>query len=250
MNVRTVRMLADLDLDLTKFETWKGLFDYRSKDHRIFYPWTFAMNGQTARLETTRQIIVNLEIERIVETGTYRGTTTEWFSQFGIPVETVEISYRYFAFSKVRMASRPNVTVFRGSSVPFLKAKTVAATDALNGLFLFYLDAHWDEHLPLREELELIFAHFQNAVVLIDDFKVPDDPGYEYDDYGPNKALTLELVATSKLPRMSCFFPSTPSGEETGRRRGYVVLTHSEMSAARLREIKLLREHSLWSSSC
>ena len=80
MNVLALRRLAELDLDLTKVETWKGLFDYRSKDHRKFYPWTFAMNGQTARLETTRQIIVNLKIERIIETGTYRGTTTEWMS--------------------------------------------------------------------------------------------------------------------------------------------------------------------------
>jgi hypothetical protein len=243
MNVLALRRLFDLDLDLTKVETWRGLFDYRSKDHRKFYPWTFAMNGQTARLETTRQIIVNLKIKRIIETGTYRGTTTEWFSQFRIPVETVEISYRYFAFSKARLANRQNVIVFRGSSVPFLKAKMSSATGALDDPLLFYLDAHWNDFLPLRDELGLIFTCCRNPVVIIDDFKVPDDPGYEYDNYGPDKALSLEFVAASKLPQLSCFFPSTPSDEETGARRGYVVLTSSESMALRLRTINLLREH-------
>ena len=97
--------------------------------------------------------------------------------------------------------------------------------------------------LPLRDELELIFARCRNPVVIIDDFKVPDDPGYGYDNYGPDQALTLEFVAASKLPEFSCFFPSTPSDEETGARRGYVVLTSSESMSLRLRMINLLREH-------
>jgi len=29
---------------------------------------------------------------------------------------------------------------------------------------------------------------------MIDDFQVLDDPGYAYDDYGPGKALTPDLV--------------------------------------------------------
>jgi hypothetical protein len=201
------------------------------------------MNGQTSRLETTRQIIFSLKIRRIFETGTFRGTTTEWFSQFGIPVETVEINYRYFAFSKVRLANRGNVRVFQSNSVAFLKWK-ISIADGLDDPLLFYLDAHWRDHLPLREELELIFAHYSNPIVIIDDFKVPDDPGYGYDDYGTGRALTLEYVTASRLPKLSCFFPCTPASEETGARRGYVVLTSSEKMAIQLLGINLLREHS------
>ena len=204
------------------------------------------MNGQTSRLETTRQIIFRLKIGRIIETGTFRGTTTEWFSQFRIPVESVEVSYRYFAFSKARLANRGNVSIFRNSSVPFLKWKISIAAEALDDPLLFYLDAHWRDHLPLREELELIFAYCSNPVVIVDDFKVPDDPGYEYDNYGAGRSLTLEYVAASTLPKLSCFFPSTPAAEETGGRRGYVVLTSSEKMATQLRGINLLREHSAW----
>ena len=60
---------------------------------------------------------------------------------------------------------------------------------------LFYLDAHWHEYLPLRDELEIALGQFANAVVLIDDFQVPDDPGYGFDDYGPGKTLNLEYLA-------------------------------------------------------
>ena len=163
-----------------------GLADFYSRRKGVFYPWGFAMNSMTSRLEATRQLIYGLHIQRIIETGTYRGTTTEWFAQFGIPVETVEINERFFAFSQVRLAGFRNVTVSLTSSVPFLQARKGTSDSTL-----FYLDSHWENHLPLREELELIFAKYPNSVVLIDDFKVPGDDGYGFDHYAADKELTL-----------------------------------------------------------
>src|SRR5450631_3532673 len=75
---------------LVNLQLARGLADYYSRNKNKFYPWGFAMNGMTSRLEATRQIIYALGIERIVETGTFRGTTAEWFAQFGITVESVE----------------------------------------------------------------------------------------------------------------------------------------------------------------
>jgi hypothetical protein len=227
----------------SRIQSLKGRYDLWSNDRLKFYPWGFAMNGQTSRLETTRQIIFALKIERIIETGTYRGTTTDWFSQFCLPVETVEINERCYAFSKARFADRENVSVVKSSSIHFLKNKT--KNGRLNQPTLFYLDSHWNEHLPLREELELIFGHFSHSVVLIDDFEVPDDPGYRFDNYGTGKALTLEYLEACSLPTLSYFFPSTPSAQETGQRRGWVVLTNNEQMAGSLREIGLLREYHL-----
>lgn len=62
------------------------------------------------------------------------------------------------------------------------------------GRLFAYLDAHWGEDLPLAEKLEIVFSWDSDAIVMIDDFQVPDDPGYAYDDYGPGKALTPDLV--------------------------------------------------------
>ena len=59
---------------------------------------------------------------------------------------------------------------------------------------LFYLDAHGQNSLPLHDEVELAVAHFAKAILLIDDFAVPDDPGYGFNNYGPDKRLTLEYL--------------------------------------------------------
>ena len=222
------------------FRSLKGLADYRSRDHRKFYPWGFAMNGQTSRLEAVRQIIFAAGIARIIETGTYRGTTTEWFAQFALPVETVETDERVFAFSKARLSRFPNVAIYLEPSTSFLRRR-LAGADAGDRV-LFYLDAHWENSLPLREELQIIFAHHPNSVIVIDDFKVRDDDGYHYDDYGPDRALTLDYVEKSNLPAYHAFYPATPSRQETGMKSGWIVLTPDPAIAERLRTITLLRE--------
>lgn len=221
-----------------------GLAEYYSRSKGKFYPWGFAMNGMTSRLEATRQIIHALEIERIIETGTFRGTTAEWFAQFGLPLETVEIARRYHAFSQARLAKFKNVELLLNSSVPFLKERIARGAVAKDSRQLFYLDSHWENYLPLREELELIFGHYTNAVVLVDDFKVADDEGYGFDHYAPDKELTLAYVLNSKLPKLSCFYPATRSDEETGAKRGWVVLTSNIGLSDRLKTITLLREYS------
>ena len=203
------------------------------------------MNGMTSRLEAARQIIHALRIERIIETGTFRGTTAEWLAQFGLPLETVEISQRYYAFAQARLAKFKNTEVLLNSSVPFLKERIARGAVAKDRRQLFYLDSHWENYLPLREELELIFSHYNNAVVLIDDFKVADDEGYGFDHYAPDKELTLTYVLNSKLPKLSCFYPATRSNEETGAKRGWVVLTSNIQMADQLRAITLLREYAL-----
>ena len=88
---------------------------------------------------------------------------------------------------------------------------------------LFYLDAHWKDDLPLVEELRIITGSDLQWVVMIDDFKVPFDDGYSYDDYGPGKALNLDLLSFLK-DRSTFFFPRPHSSEETGAVRGTCVL--------------------------
>ena len=60
--------------------------------------------------------------------------------------------------------------------------------------------------------------------VLIDDFRVPDDPGYAFDDYGPGKVLEPALLASLAQSSLSVFWPTAHSDAETGARRGWVVL--------------------------
>jgi hypothetical protein len=85
----------------------------------------------------------------------------------------------------------------------------------------FYLDAHGNSDLPLRDELLIVTRTWRNAVVMIDDFQVPGDPGYQFDDYGPGKALTLSYLP--EMPGWRIYFPAARSTEEWGS-RGCVVL--------------------------
>ena len=44
-----------------------GWIRYRRGFYRDFYPFGFAMNGQTARLEAVRQILYECQIKQIIE---------------------------------------------------------------------------------------------------------------------------------------------------------------------------------------
>ena len=117
---------------------------------------------------------------------------------------------------------------------------------ALAGSCLFfYLDAHWNDDLPLAEELETILSHCSAAVVMIDDFQVPFDAGYGHDDYGFGKALTSGYIASVVSGyRLRVLYPSTPSAEEGGARRGCVVLAKHPAHISRLSSLPLLRSES------
>ena len=87
---------------------------------------------------------------------------------------------------------------------------------------LFYLDAHWEEHLPLRNELELISRKFNLWIAVIDDFNVPGDDGYGFDNYGAGQILNMDYIRQCKINNAAIFFPNVSSKWETGAKRGSV----------------------------
>jgi hypothetical protein len=202
--------------------------------------WEQPMNSQMGRLELTRQLIAQCKIGRIVETGTCLGTTTEFFAQYGLPVTTAENNPEYVQRSRARLAKWGNVDLRPYDSV---RALTELAAEPIDRTVptLFYLDAHWQGHLPLREEATIAIGRFVKAVLLVDDFAVPDDPGYKFDDYGPGKRLTLDYLLQGDLAKLAVYFPSMPSSSETGARCGCVVAAMHPEIIAILNEIKLLR---------
>jgi hypothetical protein len=206
--------------------------------------WALPMNSQAFRTELARRLIRECKIARIVETGTFLGTTTEFFAEFGIPVTTAESNPDHAQKSAARLSKWKNVDLRAYDSVRVLQELTREPIDR-SVPTLFYLDAHWEHHLPLREEAELAVAHFAKAVLLIDDFAVPDDPGYGFDDYGPNKRLTLEYLLQGNLRHLAQYFPSAPSHQETGARRGCVVVTANAELMTILDQIPLLRRWNL-----
>jgi len=117
-----------------------------------------------------------------------------------------------------------------------------ARSELATKLAFFYLDAHWYDDLPLAQELDIIERGWRQFVVMIDDFRVPGDEGYRYDAYGPERTLAIEYLADILRSRnLEAFFPTASSAEETGPKRGCVVITRGGELAGRVQQIHSLR---------
>jgi hypothetical protein len=188
-------------------------------------------------------IIAKTRPRAIVETGTYLGTTTEFLAQTGLPVFTIEKHPRYYGFVRARFWRKRRITLLHGDSRSVLHMLFAGPLRSLATCTLFfYLDAHWNDDLPLAEEINLVFSRCLQAVAMIDDFQVPSDAGYGYDDYGPGRALTSDYIrAAIWAHQLQAYYPSTPSGAESGKRRGCVVLARGASHGSVLASTSLLR---------
>lgn len=190
--------------------------------------WGGPLNGQVARCELFQKIIQVWTPAAIIETGTFRGITTEWLAEItSTPIYTCEKNKRYFLQSQRRLEKLLNVHLALQDSRDFIK-QIAGIDDISQKRVLFYLDAHWEQDLPLREEISIIFDLFKHPCVIVDDFKVPFDSGYSYDDYGKGKVLSLEILEGLLTPEIQIAFPSTPSESDSGARRGAVILMRKD----------------------
>jgi hypothetical protein len=197
-------------------------------------------NGQKRRVEAVREMFARVQFNSIIETGTYRATTTLFLRPLSAaPIATIEADSRYYHYARMRLLRR-HVTVFRGDSATVLRSLASEPPWNRSPAF-FYLDAHWLEALPLPAELEIIASEWSDFVALVDDFRVPGDAGYGYDDYGPGRALEPSILAPLAGRQVVVYWPSARSAFETGARRGWVVLASAGAVDDSLRSLETLR---------
>jgi hypothetical protein len=204
-------------------------------------PWGGPLNGQAFRRRLVAELCSRVAFAAVVETGTHRGSTTAHLGRTTrLPVHSFETDPRHHGFARARLWRARGVHLHRGDSRAGIAA--LAASPARpDGPVLFYLDAHWGRETPLREEVALAFGHWGQAVTLIDDFAVPDDPGYGFDDRGPGQALTLAYLGPWAAPPTAVWFPACVSSAETGARRGCVVLARDPGVIRRIDAMQTLR---------
>ncbi len=221
-----------------------GRLDYLLK-RKSKHAWG-PLNGQSIRQNVYAEIMRVIKFQAIVETGTFRGTTTEFFAKSGLPVYTVEIHPRAYGYAMQRFSrQRDRVHVLQGNSPEFLNGLANNPAFPKSRVF-FYLDAHVQDSsryhkAPLVEELEIIFTRWTEAVVMIDDFQVPGT-AYSFDDWGPGKTLNVECLEPLHHLRLSALFPLPGPQEETGAKRGWVVLCREHNIKQTLSAIKNLTE--------
>lgn len=191
--------------------------------------WGGPLNGQRHRQAMVRELVRLLDVELVVETGTFRGTSSEFFLHVtGRPLKSVEANRRFHEYARRRLRTYADVELALGDSRQYL-GRLAADSAATAATTFFYLDAHWEEDLPLVEEIRIIVGAWSHAAIMIDDFEVPGDPGYAYDDYGPGRVLSAECLPDDVLAGWGRFYPAVASSQETGRRRGSIVLVSPDV---------------------
>ena len=115
-------------------------------------------------------------VECFVETGTFRGGTTQWAATHFSTVHTIERSEGLYNDYNKRLRQLPGVTPHLGDSREVLPGVLQQIGDAN---ILFWLDGHWsggatageDDECPLMGELQCLTGR-EGDIILIDDARM------------------------------------------------------------------------------
>jgi glycosyltransferase involved in cell wall biosynthesis len=241
MNEIAKNLLCEGEVDLAR-----GLIQHAAElellSSELQMCWGGPFNGQTGRIAIVDELVAVLKPQAIIETGTFRGISTLWFARnFNGPVWSCEAEELYIIQAQRRLRDCSNVRVEHADSRDFLK-RLMPKFDS-NAPLLFYLDSHWGCDLPLREELQIIFTTHSKAVAIVDDFRIPDDPGYGWDDYGPGRRVDAAQLVGALPDGSSIYFPRLSSADESGEKRGCCVIAFR--SSESVNACRLLRRQSL-----
>jgi len=205
-------------------------------------------NGQQHRKKIFLELLDRFDFCAILETGTFMGNTTGYMRQRAkCPILTCETSSMFQAVAMSRLKNMTGIEFVLADSRKFLKDKLSAPPlkNSPHSIF-FYLDAHWHDDLPLKNEIEIITSSVQNAVIMIDDFEVPADDEYGYDNYGKGKKLDLKTFQTlfNKFD-LAPFWPCLQGKDETGGKRGCVLLGHGQAVCKKLQSLKTIAQFGI-----
>jgi hypothetical protein len=200
-------------------------------------------NGQLGRKRIFEEMLRVVDVQAIVETGTMLGDTTGYLAETSkLKVYTCDVEPRFLRMARTRLEKRGEIVMELSDSRSFLRK--LSRTELVNQVVFFYLDAHWFEDLPLREELEIISSSWREFVVMIDDFKVPYDKGYGFDEYGRAMTLEMDLVADIiKSYDLVTYFPTVSSSAETGMKRGFVILVKNGPMSLKLGQVPSIQAY-------
>ena len=192
------------------------------------------LNGQRFRQHIFNRLL-RLDPDVIIETGTYIGSSTSFFARQGLPVFSCELQEKFFARAAAHLVDCPNVTLHLDDSRSFLRQ--LAGDPAFRFQRpLFYLDAHWEEDLPLADEIRIIAGRWPSFAIMVDDFQVPGTD-YVYDSYPTGLELTLGYLEREgvELGNYAVLFPSASAEAETGTKCGTLVLMPAELYEQQMR---------------
>jgi hypothetical protein len=131
-------------------------------------------------------------IKTVIETGTCFGSTTKFLGANFNKVISIEINEKYLAIARTLIGKSDNIETYCGASENILH-QLLGGKNSDTGNMFFFLDAHWESHCPLRDELKIIAQYKVLPVIAIHDFQVPGEPGLHFDSYN-GQAFTFEWI--------------------------------------------------------
>jgi predicted O-methyltransferase YrrM len=187
------------------------------------------MNGQKNRLKTTFLLSEILNPAYVIESGSFLGTTSQYLTSMASKKTfSVEINQEFATIANRRLSSEifnNELEIIDGNSavqIPLILNDIEAKTYTI----LAYLDAHWLDDIPLRDELQSLLTWGGQFIAVIDDFYIPDDLGYGFDQY-ENHRVDISHIPNSE--ELSVWVPSQNSSKESGARRGTAYVVSSQL---------------------
>jgi hypothetical protein len=183
-------------MDLNNFASIEDGFFDQSTDYKqdAFDLGVYAFNYAPELTPFFALLKSKYSIDSVVETGTFLGGSSRVFSLIFNEVHTIEAIPTTCELALRNLEHCLNVHCHLGRSATIL-SKLLPSLK--NKRVLFYLDAHWFNEFPLIHEIkEIAETHYNNCIIVIDDFKLPDRNDVEFDTY-PEGQCTFEFIKES-----------------------------------------------------
>ncbi|MFK7946889.1 MAG: hypothetical protein AB8G11_04815 [Saprospiraceae bacterium] len=157
---------------------------FKKKSTPRFTFLDIGFHGDTYLINVVKQLQRQMNV--FVETGSNVATTLAFVAKNNPDVQCIscEPDDQAYAHAINNTKHYPNVTLYKQLSQDFLKTLKEKHTDIFDKNVVFWIDAHsYGFDWPLQLEIEFITSNFKNYFILIDDFKVPHLPEFNFDVY-------------------------------------------------------------------
>jgi len=138
-----------------------------------------------------------------VETGSYMGQTISYVAKAypKMPIYSCEQNAERHANVKGQLGHLPHVHLYHQVSPDFLYDAHKQFPHLRKQTNLYWLDAHGFgfDQWPLRDEVAYLTREMSSALILIDDFQVPNRPDFGYDAYN-GQSCALDYIYPSIQP--------------------------------------------------
>ena len=185
--------------------------------------------GDEILAQYIQALVKKHKVKTIIETGTYLGGTTVRFAEMADLVITIESNPEYQSKSyQERLQKFPNIWSILAHSQNCLWEVIQKVSDPL----LFFLDAHWENHCPLLDEMAHIAKAGIKPVIVIHDFYNPDKPDFGFDTYNGQR-LDFAFIADAVSDIYGDDYTATYNTHAEGAQRGVIFIEPGKRRRAR-----------------